>query len=111
MQRLFFVPFILLAVLISGCVSQPILTGTPVIQAEDAKRACVNLCKQAKLSQDLSNGPCLSNEVARNWVCDVAHDPRLEVDNNPANQCSAYREGKAQHFVEVDPDCNLIRAV
>lgn len=60
--------------------------------------------------EDLSNGPCLSNEVVPDWVADIAHDPRQAVDDLPENQCSAYREGKAHHFVELDPAGSLIRA-
>lgn len=58
--------------------------------------------------RDLSNGPCLG-EVIPNWVADVAHDPRQKVDDDPANQCEEYRSGEAEHFVELDPDGNLIR--
>jgi hypothetical protein len=43
------------------------------------------------------------------WVVDVAHDPRQAVDDDPANQCEAYREGEADHFVELDPQGRLIR--
>jgi len=60
--------------------------------------------------EDLSAGPCLSNEAIPDWVADIAHNPRQDVDNLPANQCSAYRDGAAHHFVELDPDGNLIRA-
>jgi hypothetical protein len=62
---------------------------------------------------DLDVGPCIANPLpspADDWVVDVAHDPREDVDDDPANQCSAYRDGKASHFVELDPDGNLIRA-
>lgn len=80
---------------------------------ETAKTLCKNICKQ-KLneSQDLSNGPCLSNDlgIEGGWVCDAAHNPRSQIDNLPENQCSAYGR-TARHFVEVDENCNLIRAV
>ena len=58
----------------------------------------------------LSKGPCLSNEIVKGWVCNVAHNPRQDVDDQQGNQCSAY--GKtAQHFVEVDINCNTIQSV
>lgn len=57
---------------------------------------------------DLSNGPCLSNEIAPDWVCDVAHSPRAAADDNPANQCPEYG-ASANHFVEVDKNCNVIQ--
>lgn len=59
---------------------------------------------------DMSAGPCLSNEIIPGWVADVAHSPRQPIDNQPENQCQAYREGKAKHFVELDPEGNLIKA-
>ena len=65
---------------------------------------------------DFTAGPCLSNELFGNpeypetmWVLDIAHNPRQAVDDQPANQCSAYREGKAQNFIELDSDGKLIR--
>jgi hypothetical protein len=73
--------------------------------------ACVVLCEQ-RLSEgmDLSDGPCLSNSIAEDWVCDVAHSPRKQVDNDPENQCSEYGKG-AKHFVEVSPKCKYLREV
>jgi hypothetical protein len=66
---------------------------------EEAKRGGV----------DMARGPCLGM-VATDWGADVAHDPRLPVDDEPANRCAAYRSGEAHHFVELDPQGNLIRA-
>jgi hypothetical protein len=66
--------------------------------------------KQLETGADLSKGPCLSNEIAPDWVCDVAHNPRQAVDDEPANQCPAYWD-TAHHFVEVDPQCNFITEV
>lgn len=59
---------------------------------------------------DFSNGPCLSNALMPGWVVDIAHNPRQPIDDMAENQCSAYREDKAKHFVELDPKGNLIRA-
>jgi hypothetical protein len=75
--------------------------------------ACINKCKsELALGKDLSNGPCLLDPIplAEDWVCDVAHWPREDVDNLPENQCNTYREGKATNFVEVTPKCEFIRA-
>lgn len=60
---------------------------------------------------DFSNGPCLADEIIPDWAVDVAHNPRQPVDNRPENQCSSFREGRVHHFVELDPQGNLIRAV
>lgn len=73
--------------------------------------ACETACLEAlSASQNLNNGPCLLNPIPdfANYVCDVAHDPRTDVDNNPENQCSAFGE-TANHFVEVDTNCEFIR--
>jgi len=100
------------SLIISGCVQQGDQTTQSV--SEQAKQKCIETCMM--INWDLTNrSPCLSdNNTAWNisdWVCDVAHSPRQPVDNLPENQCSAFREGKARHFVEVGPDCKIIRAV
>ncbi|HEY6771030.1 MAG TPA: hypothetical protein VI035_01120 [Solirubrobacterales bacterium] len=62
--------------------------------------------------QDLSAGPCISDSLPGlpDWVADVAHDPRQDVDDQPQNQCARYRDGDAHHFVELALDGQLIRA-
>lgn len=62
--------------------------------------------------RDLANGPCLANPIAAlpDWVVDIAHNPRTPADDESTNQCSVFREGRAQHFVELDPTGQLIRA-
>lgn len=92
---------------------------TGKVQAEQKKQAdktlaimkCQELCQSGLSTSDESfgTGPCLSNEIIPDWVCDIAHSPRQAVDNEPANQCSAFREGGAHHFVELDGNCNLIK--
>ena len=68
--------------------------------------------KAKSQGQDLTNGPCIADPLAgfQDWVVDVAHKPRTGADDDPANQCSAYRSGQAHHFVELTPKGNLIRA-
>jgi hypothetical protein len=98
-------------------------------EKEIAVQKCLELCDNADVEEcggarlsecaPWSEGPCLSDDAQRkrevgmpsDWVCDVAHNPRTPADNDPANQCEEYRSGAARHFVEVDPDCKLIRAV
>ncbi len=60
--------------------------------------------------EDFSNGPCLSNALMPGWVVDIVHKPRIPIDDLPENQCPAFIEGKAQHFVELDLNGNLVRA-
>jgi len=79
---------------------------------EKAIEICIEECRKAMIAgKDLSNGPCLLNPIKElpDWVCDVAHNPRVEIDNLKENQCSAFYEGKAKHFVEVDITCKLIK--
>lgn len=75
-----------------------------VLRAKDVWKLAVNQ------GQDLSNGPCLDNALISGWVLDIAHNPRQEVDDKPENQCPAYVNGTAKHFVELDPQGNFIRA-
>ena len=112
MKRLFFLSVcVILVALVSGCVQDEGQGGQPV--AEQASAACIAICESSQA--DLSDGPCLSDDNPDwnigDWVCDVAHDPRQPVDNLPQNQCREFREGRASHFVEVDPDCEFIKAV
>jgi len=91
-----------LIILIAGCTSQ----------GSDAVNQCIQLCNEAKNTMNMSNGPCLANPIDNysDWVCDVAHSPRQDVDNQPENQCSAFGV-TANHFVELDENCNFIREV
>lgn len=60
--------------------------------------------------EDLTNGPCLSDNLTTGWVADLVHNPRLDVDNKPENQCPSYVNGRAAHFVELDLQGNFVRA-
>lgn len=60
--------------------------------------------------KDFSSGPCLSNALMPDWVADIAHSPRQAIDDLRENQCPAYLEGRARHFVELDLEGNLIKA-
>lgn len=101
---------ILFAILIlaTSC-SLKIAPTSPEVR-DAAIDTCKSFCLQEKQNNtDLSNGPCISNSIIKDWVCDVAHTPRQSIDNSPENQCPAFREGIARHFVELDQECNLIR--
>ena len=99
---------LMFVILVLGC------TGlTEPSDEERAKQICIEACELALgRGQDLDVGPCLLNPIEEvpDWVCDVAHDPRNPVDNDPANQCSSYRNKFANHFVEVKSNCEFIRA-
>lgn len=65
--------------------------------------------QRKEMGEDFSKGPCLSTALMPGWVVDIVHSPRIPADDLPENQCPAYIEGKAPHFVELDLDGNLIR--
>jgi hypothetical protein len=83
--------------------------GEPSESEKDAAVAAARQAYDEAVEQgvDMSNGPCLG-VIMDNWVADVAHDPREDIDDEPANQCEAYRSGDADHFVELDADGNVI---
>ncbi len=60
------------------------------------------------LGEDLSTGPCLSNDLIPGWVADLVHSPRQPIDDLPENQCNALLEGRATHYVELDLEGNLV---
>ncbi|MEK7528471.1 MAG: S-layer homology domain-containing protein [Patescibacteria group bacterium] len=64
--------------------------------------------REKNLGTNFSAGPCLSNKIIPDTVADVAHNPRAEVDDDPVNQCPAFAEGRASHFVELDEGGNAI---
>lgn len=61
------------------------------------------------IGMDFSTGPCLTNDLAKDWVADIAHNPRKDLDNLAENQCPAFLEGRATHFVELDLEGEVIR--
>ncbi len=67
--------------------------------------------EKRKQGVNFNNGPCLSEEIIPDWVVDIAHNPRIDIDNKPEYQCQSYRKGERHHFVELDPHGNLIRAI
>lgn len=127
MKKLFFLLFIL-TIFLAGCGKQGAKAEDSVIDAaigvnliekniqankDLAQVQCIELCHQAQREfMVLGMGPCLGNPIPNmaEWVCDVAHNPRQDVDNKIENQCSSFAQGLAKHFVEVDPDCNFIKS-
>lgn len=84
-------------------------TPAPEIDAEILKNALNLYIDKRAESIDLKDGPCLG-KIAEDWVLDIAHRPRTAVDDLPENQCADFREGRAHHFIELDPDGQLIRS-
>lgn len=105
----------LIVILTTAYLTLAFNTGFPKAAPKSEKDSAIN---QAKLlyrqdkenGRDFSNGPCLSDALMPGWVADIAHNPRQAIDDLAQNQCPAFVIGKAEHFVELDPDGNLIRA-
>lgn len=103
------------ALAVALALALPACGGDEVSESEtdQAVAAAMKAFDDAKASgADLEVGPCIAEELPDlpGWVADVAHDPRTDVDDDPANQCQRYREGDASHFVELTPEGDLIRA-
>jgi len=107
--------FLLIAAILLIILSLPIFFyyKSEAEEREIAIKKCIDACTEAMISGiDLTNGPCLLDPIPdlRDWVCDVAHNPRhKEIDDLPENQCSSFGR-EAKHFVEVDITCKFIRA-
>lgn len=72
-------------------------------------KALSQYTEKKNLGYDFSDGPCLTNDLSPNWVADLVHNPRIKDDDLGKNQCQAFLEGRAKHFVELDLDGNLVR--
>ena len=101
-------------VALAVCFAVPALAAGCFHGGAEADKQTIALAKRAyerakARGVDLSRGPCLG-VIKPEWVADVAHDPRQDVDDEPENQCEAYREGEAGHFVELDPEGKFIRS-
>jgi len=110
-----FFPAALLLILVvgaflSGCTKESErVDGSEETEEETAVRLAKDLFAQEKSKgSDLSDGPCLSDALMDDWVADIAHDPRLPIDDVPENQCPAFGKS-ARHFVELDEHGEVIR--
>ena len=65
--------------------------------------------RQKAMGADFADGPCLTNDLMSNWAADIAHSPRIKADSLKINQCQSVVEKRVTHFVELDPDGNVIR--
>lgn len=79
-------------------------------QVAKAWEKCRKRClEQPKGGEWQKQSPCLSEEVFKApdgtvWACDVAHCPRIEVDEiKEGNQCHQ------THWIELGPDCEFLR--
>ena len=81
-------------------------------ERDRAIRMAKEIYQQKKAQgEDFSQGPVLADELMPDWCADVAHSPRQPVDNKPQNMCRSWQEGRVHHFVELDENGDLIRAM
>ncbi len=101
---------VILAITAVILLTQTTTKNTEVVEVDSAIARATQIYKEAKAKGvDFSKGPCLSNSGIPGWVVDISHNPRLRIDNLPENQCPNYRKGNALHFIELDPEGNLIK--
>ncbi len=90
------------------------ITDTAILKASEiafATARAKEFYKAFKVQgEELSNGPCLSENLTSGWVADLVHNPRTVADDEPANQCQNFRNGTAKHFVELDLSGEFVRA-
>lgn len=101
------------AFILSACAKtaqSPVSQEQAASQDEALKNALNVYSQKRDQSVDLTNGPCLGI-IANDWVLDIAHNPRQDIDDKSENQCPDFKEGRAHHFVELDPDGKLIKIV
>jgi RimJ/RimL family protein N-acetyltransferase len=106
---------VLMAKHLAGVVAALAVLATACGGVDDAERQAAIVAAKAAYAKakregvDLERGPCIAEDLLPGWVADIAHDPRRDIDDDPENQCRRYRDGLADHFVELDPKGNLIR--
>jgi hypothetical protein len=103
------IPVAVAALALSGCGSDEASSS----EQDQAVAAAMDAYDAAKAKGvDFASGPCIAERLPGldDWVADVAHDPRADVDDQAENQCQRYRDGEASHFVELTPEGELIRA-
>ena len=89
------------------------ISGISSCQKEQSNftEICINECMKQKNQINLSSQCILDPIPNSDYVCDIAHSPRQAADNLPENQCNAWHNKTAEHFIEVTPDCEFIRAM
>ena len=84
--------------------------SVPKPEDEALKNALNLYIAKKQAGVDFTLGPCLG-KIADDWVADIAHNPRLPIDEDPKNQCAEFKNGSVHHFIELDPDGKLIKSM
>ena len=89
----------------------PAETPDYVLEQQKIIDAAMSLYDERKLEGMQFKSQCLGTLEEFGYVVDIVHVPRSEEDNNPENQCEDYRQGRANHFIELDKDGNIVRII
>lgn len=88
----------------------PAETPNYVFEQQEIINCALNLYGKAALSSVIQlNSQCLG--TCGDYAVDVVHIPRNQDDDKLENQCEDYREGKVQHFIELDRDGEIVRVM
>jgi len=90
----------------------PSETPDYIKEQQDAIMYARELYFEKKLEGMKFSSQCLG-VVGENlkFAVDIVNVPRTDEDNKAENQCEDYREGKVQHFIELDKDGNIFRVM
>jgi len=87
----------------------PSQTPDYVKAQQEAISCALNLYSQKKQEGMQFNSQCLG--TCGDYAVDIVHVPKTSEDNLAENQCQAYMEGKASHFIELDKEGNICNIV
>ena len=104
---------VLSLILVSGMSGCPLMaqwSQAKVSGTNPSINECISKCHEISLNKTLFSECILDPIPNTDSVCDVAHSPRTAEDNMKENQCQSYLNNTVKHFIELTPECNLIRA-
>jgi len=87
----------------------PADTPSYVLEQQSAISCALNLYEDFSVLTVEISSQCLG--VCRGYAVDIVHVPRTSEDDLSENQCQAYRNGEAGHFIELDKEGNIVRIV
>jgi len=92
----------------------PSQTPEQVKEQQDAIVCALNLYNAEKEKGTEFNSQCLgvcNAGTGESYAVDIVHVPRTSEDDKTENQCEAYRNGNAKHFIELDSNGNVVGVV
>lgn len=88
----------------------PSETPDYVLEQQEVINCAIDLYGNAALSSEIQlDSQCLG--TCGDYAVDIVHVPRAEEDNLVENQCGEYRDGKVNHFIEINHEGEIVRIV